>query len=277
MQRAQAALLPGGRLHLNHGPIDLIVGVSGPARDAAYARASRRFATVLTELVCELPALRQPPSQGSHFDGAIARRMAAAVAPFAEFITPMAAVAGAVADEMIAVIRQDPNVAKAYVNNGGDVAFHLAAGQTLAAAIPHTGEATITASDDIRGVATSGWRGRSHSLGIADSVTVLARSAAAADAAATLIANAVDLPGNPNIRRRPANALAPDSDLGHRQVTIDVPALDPSDKRIALDRGCTAAQGFAACGLIVAAVLLLQGETRTTGELAPPRLETSDA
>ena len=32
-----------------------------------------------------------------------------------------------------------------------------------------------------RGVATSGWRGRSHSLGIADSVTVVARNAAAAD------------------------------------------------------------------------------------------------
>ena len=47
--------------------------------------------------------------------------------------------------------------------------------------------AAVTGSP-VRGVATSGWRGRSHSLGIADSVTVLAATAAMADAAATVIA-----------------------------------------------------------------------------------------
>ena len=68
----------------------------------------------------------------------------------------------------------------------------------------------------MRGVATSGWRGRSFSLGIADAVTVLAATAAAADAAATIIANAVDLPGHPAIARRPASELEDDSDLGDR-------------------------------------------------------------
>ena len=75
---------------------------------------------------------------------------------------------------------------------------------------------TIRSADGVRGVATSGWRGRSFSLGIADAVTVLARTGAEADAAATLIANAVDLPGNPAIKRIPAQELAPDSDLGAR-------------------------------------------------------------
>ena len=67
----------------------------------------------------------------------------------------------------------------------------------------------------MRGVATSGWRGRSFSLGIADAVTVLARTGAAADAAATIIANAVDLPGHPAVdaragarRSRPTAILA---------------------------------------------------------------------
>ncbi len=79
--------------------------------------------------------------------------------------------------------------------------------------------ATIRAEDGIGGIATSGWRGRSFSLGIADAVTVLAETAAAADAAATIIANAVDLPGHPGIVRQPASSLQPDSDLRDLPVT----------------------------------------------------------
>ncbi|WP_204349766.1 hypothetical protein, partial [Klebsiella pneumoniae] len=81
--------------------------------------------------------------------------------------------------------------------------------------------------DGIGGIATSGAQGRSFSLGIADSVTVLARDAASADAAATLIANAVDL-DHPAIRRRPARNLDPDSDLGDRLVTVGVGDLTPT-------------------------------------------------
>ena len=77
----------------------------------------------------------------------------------------------------------------------------------------------------MRGVATSGWRGRSFSLGIADAVTVFAGTAAVADAAATLIANAVDLPGHPAFARAPARRCDPQSDLGERLVTVDVGPL----------------------------------------------------
>jgi ApbE superfamily uncharacterized protein (UPF0280 family) len=76
----------------------------------------------------------------------------------------------------------------------------------------------------VRGIATSGWRGRSQSLGIADAVTVLARTAAAADAAATLVANAVDIE-HPSIRRLPARDVKHDSDLGERLVTVAVEPL----------------------------------------------------
>jgi uncharacterized protein len=76
------------------------------------------------------------------------------------------------------------------------------------------GAIEITRDMPVRGIATSGRHGRSLSLGIADSVTVLAATAAAADAAATLIANAVDLPGHAAVRRAPACSLDPDSDLG---------------------------------------------------------------
>ena len=126
--------------------------------------------------------------------------MHAATAPFADrFVTPMAAVAGAVADTVLAAIRTTPGIERAYVNNRGDIAIHLTPGQVIdIGVVPELRRPLATAALRLRhgqgigGVATSGWDGRSFSLGIADAVTVLAASAAEADAAATLIANAVD-------------------------------------------------------------------------------------
>lgn len=265
MQAAQAAILPDGRrLHLHHGPIDLIIEVFGPGRAAAYERATTRFQSLLGDLVGHLPQLRRPVSGPLQTPDPVAQRMIKAVVPFDQFITPMAAVAGAVADEMLSVLRADPQIDKAYVNNGGDVAFHLGAGHSMVAAVPGFGTITIGADTPVRGIATSGWGGRSHSLGIADSVTVLARSAAAADAAATLIANAVDLPGHSGIERRPACELAPDSDLGARLVTVGVPLLSTSEKHAALMRGLDVARDFARRDLITAAGLVVQGETCVT-------------
>jgi uncharacterized protein len=121
-------------------------------------------------------------------------------------------------------------------------------------------------------VATSGAKGRSHSLGIADSVTVLAHDAPAADVAATLLANAVDLPGHPAVTRAPACTLAPDSDLGARPVTTHVAPLAPADIAAALDAGEAAARSMLARGLIGGALLVLQGTARMVGDmpLLPP-------
>jgi hypothetical protein len=110
----------------------------------------------------------------------------------------------------------------------------------------------------IRGVATSGWRGRSFSLGIADSVTVLAGNAAAADAAATLIANAVNCSHN-GIVRAPAEQLKDDSDLGRRLVTVDVPPLPATAKAAALAAGRAEAERWREQSLIYAAAMFLQG------------------
>ena len=282
----QAAMLPDGRrLHLNHGPIDLIVEAFGPEeeRAAAYAQATERFQTILTELVGELPALRSASGSAPRsFRGATARRMEAAVSPLAddEFITPMAAVAGSVADEVLAALTTGRRLKKAYVNNGGDIALFLAGGQSLTLAVAGSGNgfadrATIRAEDAVRGVATSGWRGRSFSLGIADAVTVLARSAAAADAAATLIANAVDLPGHPAVTLLPARDLAPDSDLGDRPVTQGVGPLSPRDIATALRRGFERAESLRRRGLILSAALFLAGESRICGLIAPAEPTTT--
>ncbi len=257
-------------MHLNHGPIDLIIEVFGTSRAGCYDRATSRFQTILTELADELPALRQ--QIGAHeFKGSTARRMAQATRRFDVFVTPMAAVAGSVADEMLAAMIAGEDVEKAYVNNGGDVAFHLSPGESVEAA-GASGPIVISFEDAPRGLATSGWRGRSHSLGIADAVTVAARNAATADAAATLIANAVDLPQHPNIHRTKASILAPDSDLGDRLVTTDVGALTDAEAQEALSHGAAYAERLIADAIISEASLTLKGQTI----IATDRAKTKD-
>jgi uncharacterized protein len=269
---AQRARLADGRLHLNQGPIDLIIAAFGDAGEveAAYVQAWERFPAILTELAEELTVLRRPMGESMpSLQGSVARRMAAAVHPFrACFITPMAAVAGAVAEEVLEHLLRGRRLAKAYVNDGGDIAVHLSPGEAFtagivadAAAPAIEGRALIDAASAVRGIATSGRGGRSFSLGIADAVTVLARGAAAADAAATMIANAVDL-DHPAIQRRPASSLDPDSDLGDLPVTVEVGPLAPGEIDAALAAGARRARAVADAGLIQAAMLQLRGQRR---------------
>ncbi|SMF17540.1 hypothetical protein SAMN06265365_103120 [Tistlia consotensis] len=334
-------LLPGNRLHLQDGPIDLVIGAEGePAEtEAAYRQAERAFHGLLPALVAELPLLTAPvpvsgsvssprhdslsaPSGGrgwgevgdpdldagapplpqhptsprpspprrggegvleengdatawlSSFRHPVARAMAAACLPHAAlWVTPMAAVAGAVADFVLAAMTEGRSLTKAWVNDGGDVACHLAPGavlelglvtdlaETLATGAPR-GLARIAADSPVRGAATSGRQGRSLSRGIADSVTVLARTAAEADAAATLIGNAVDLEDHPAVRRRPACELVPDSDLGALPVVVGLGPLAPHELERALAAGAALAGTMRRAGLIEAALITLRGKHR---------------
>src|SRR5216683_1004277 len=185
------------------------------------------------------------------------------------FITPMAAVAGAVAEEILEVMTAAAKLSRAYVNDGGDIALHLAPGEKFVVGMVERpdraslfGTTTIQSTDPIRGIATSGWRGRSFSLGIADAVTVLADTAAMADAAATVVANAVDLPAHPRVVRVRARDLAPDSDLGNRLVTQGVGELSTCQIAAALDAGVAVAKSLLSDGLIRSAALHLRGNTR---------------
>lgn len=276
---AQCMALTDGRWHFQHGPIDIVVQAHGEA-DAvrtAHHQAWQRFETVLDELVAELPVLKRAVRAGPcPLQGGIARRMWTACRPWqADFITPMAAVAGAVAQELIGFYERD-GIERAWINNGGDIALHLSAGQSLCIGL-YADLARLSAGEiidglrtdgsfavehamPVRGVATSGWRGRSLSRGIADSVTVLAGSAAQADAAATIIANAVDADA-PGIVRRPACEVRDDTDLGELPVTVEVPRLDPAAVRDALDAGHRRAHELRAGGHIHACALVCQGQT----------------
>jgi len=290
--QAQRALLPDGRWHLQHGPIDLVIGAEGESRavEVAHDAAWARFQNVLPELVTELRALRLPVLGPCPLQGVVARRMWLACRPFhSQFITPMAAVAGSVAQEIIASYAR-AGITRAWVNNGGDIALHLAPGASVKvglfadlarvdpadATIRLDADFVVTADLPVRGIATSGWRGRSYSLGIADSVTVLARTAAMADAAATVIANAVNL-DDPRIERRPANELKDDSDLGDTLVTVDVPPLAPEQVRAALQAGALRARALQRDGQIHSAVLVCQHRAVSVEARVPPALRLATA
>ena len=288
---AQRTDLGDGRWHFSHGPMDVILKVEGEADavSAAIRSAWSRFEVLLSELVSELKLLRQPIHPGVSVEkstllGVSARQMYQACYPFCdEFVTPMAAVAGAVAQDLIARCR-GAGITRAWANNGGDIALHLAPGQSVKVGlfadlarfnamrtqpgIQLDGRFEITSDMPVRGIATSGWRGRSLSMGIADSVTVLAASASQADAAATLIANAVTVQ-HPGIDRLPANQCRDDSDLGEKLVTVDVPDLPTEVVAVALNHGLAAAQKMQSAGLIFAAALVCQRQIRQTRIFSP--------
>jgi ApbE superfamily uncharacterized protein (UPF0280 family) len=292
--------LTDGRWHFQHGPIDIVLRADGDAASVGRAteRAWQRFGDTLPQLVSELRQLRQPVALQVPLPlplkGPVALRMLRAVWPYrARFVTPMAAVAGAVADELIQEFCSD-DVHRAFINNGGDIALHLTPGQQYrvglfadlgklrshggreplgkecAAGIALDADFCIAHAMPVRGIATSGWRGRSFSLGIADSVTVLAANAASADAAATMIANAVNAE-HPAIRRAPASSIKDDSDLGDLPVTVEVGILPASVVQQALQDGAAEAALLLRQRLIGGAVLCLQGMYRAVGmgELQP--------
>jgi ApbE superfamily uncharacterized protein (UPF0280 family) len=297
MTAPQRQALGGGRWHFQHGPIDCVLGADGPpaALDPAFERAWQRFGGVLAELVAELPLLRcdlaSPAGRGVMPQGRIAQRMVAACRPHAgasshahaaapaqassqggRYISAMAAVAGSVAEELLACF-DDPRIVRAHVNNGGDIALKLMPGTSWRVGLVGHVDAPrldaglrIDAASAVRGIATSGWRGRSLSRGIADSVTVFAATAGRADAAATVIANAVDIDAA-GIVRLPANRVRDDSDLGDRLVTRHVPALPAPLVAAALAHGAAEAERAIAAGHIAAAALHLQGRMRLVGPL----------
>ena len=284
--------LADGRWHFQHGPIDLVIQAEGAPLLVAdcHERAWLRFSGLLHQLVSELPTLRSPVQGPCDLQGGVARRMWAACAPYqADFITPMAAVAGAVAQEILGCYAV-AGINRAWVNNGGDIALHLAPGQSAAVGVYCDlaaldvaqlqsgllldGQIHITSAMPVRGVATSGWRGRSQSLGIADSVTVLARTAAEADAAATIVANAVDV-ADPGIQRLPARQVRDDSDLGDIPVTVHVPLLHHAQVHRALQQGLQKAQELQSQGLLWCALLTCQGQFAVTtagGQVATPTM-----
>ena len=271
---AHSGFLPGGRLHLNEGPIDLVIGASGSRTsiETAFRTAKIQFNGLLSRLAKDLPILRKPVKYWPiEVTSPVSKRMIEAVQPYVNsFITPMAAVAGSVADEICGAIATVDGITKAYVNDGGDIALFLTPGNTLTIGLVPVsrdatleGTASISFDTPIRGIASSGMDGRSFSFGIADCVTVLSKNAASADAAATIIGNAVNAE-HPAIERAPATNFDPDSDLGQKLITVKRGTIPDTIISEALENGLKYAQSLRTRGIISAAYLACAGQIRVT-------------
>ena len=273
-----ALLADGKRLHLQDGPIDLIVEARGTEASvrAAYDAAAQRFTGLLDELCEELTELRKAadPARCS-LKGIVARRMHAAVAPFAtaEFITPMAAVAGSVAEEILAAMLRVAPLDRAYVNNGGDIALHLTGREQFSVGLMDRPDCqgvmrtmTIDADDAIRGVATSGRHGRSFSLGIADAVTVLARTACASRCRRHhhRQCRRSARPSRGSSACRPTNC-SPTAISARGSSPATSAPLSADEIETALEAGARRARQLLAAGLIEGAALRLLGETVVVG------------
>ncbi len=99
-------------------------------------------------------------------------------------------------------------------------------------------------------------------------MTILARDAASADVAATLVANAVDA-DHPAVERQPATALDPDSDLGDRLVTTAVGPLPGPVIAAALAAGLARAEQLQRRGLIFDAALVLRARAASSAKADP--------
>ena len=248
------------RLFLQHGPINIVLEAFGDDKKLAYWNAKKYFETLLDQLVLDLALLKKEVVFNRKFNNKISQSMQDATERFTpSFITPMAAVAGSIADNILRVVVNGTNLEKAYVNNGGDVSFYLNENQTMKSslsAIPNM-VAEIKYKDKSRGIATSGWRGKSFSRGIADSVTVLADNAAVADAAATMIGNSVDIYNHPKIKKKPANKIYEDSDLNDLLITVQVGNLTKVEIKEALKNGYQTALQYVQEDLINTALIQL--------------------
>ena len=236
----------------------------------AYLEAVANHKTVLSDFTENIRVLPR---------NALAQRMVESARAIGDMdLTPMAAVAGTIADA-VADWLCGHGPTKVVVDNGGDIAIRLAAGETAGVGIrPQINRFDIShiAWLDDRssswGVTTSGLGGRSFTRGIASAVTVIAETASIADAAATAIANACFVEDS-SIVQIPAEQLDPNTDLKGVNVTVDVGALSSTKKIEAVKMALSKADALCRQKIITGALIALQDifvMTQSVRELIAP-------
>lgn len=263
-------VLPDGRVLIDYGPVTMVVlAERGGAPDVELCRSA--FAVVddeLRSLSGALDMLRRYPKEVDPRElRGTARVMADAVLATGDpMLTPMAAVAGAMADAAADHLFAN-GAERAVANNGGDVAIRLREGTSInvgvctdlaSGAVART--VRLTAAHGIGGVATSGLGGRSLTTGIASGVTVFARRCADADALATLLADRsfIDVP---TVVRERAGAVDPDSDIADQLVVLSVGELADDERRRALGQVMREARAQHERGGMAACIATVQGMT----------------
>jgi len=235
-----------------------------------YLEAVAKHQAVLSKLAEDIQSLPEDD---------LAKRMVESVRAVGDIdLTPMAAVAGTIADA-VADWLFNRGSTKVVVDNGGDISIRIAANETVAVGIrPQITSLDLShvANLDDRqpswGVTTSGRGGRSFTRGIASAVTVIADNASIADAAATSIANACFVEDD-SIVQIPAEQMDLNTDLKGVNVTVDVGLLSPGKKIQAVQTALSKADTLCRQKLIVGALVALEDVfviTKSVEELISP-------
>ncbi len=236
-----------GKYYLDYGPVQMTISAfaDGQPLDGEILQVERYVHDLLEELAACLDVAKRPLTAQDSVKKLpkILKSMNAAVMVAEDTaLTPMAAVAGAFADA-VADFLVVKNATRVIVNNGGDIALRLAAGDSAVVGLQsdldgrnfsHTFR--VEGTSNCRGIATSGLGGRGFTKGIASAVTVLAKSSRVADACATSIANWTTV-DDPAVLRLPAAVLEPQSDIKEQLVTVGCSSLEPQAYLRALQGG----------------------------------------
>jgi uncharacterized protein len=254
------------------GPMRMFIegseaGVPGPD---LCSQAAERAIGFLEEAAKVWPLFRAPYGKIEPPEQPLAHEMWRAVSLVGDpDLTPMAAVAGTIADAT-ADFLADLGLTRVVVNNGGDVAVRLREPESLSVGLRPdvstndiTHVARIDTGMNIGGICTSGLGGRSFSRGVASSATVFASRASVADAAATAVANATYI-YSPAVKRVPADTLDPDTDLKGADVTVSVGDLDPREIEQALSQGIARAEELVAAGIVFGACVAVKDRMACT-------------
>ena len=270
----QASNFPASfTMFIEVGPVSVVVNgeKDGMPFEFDRFRVEEKIRSILEEIKEYLPVLKQKAHKikNTNHMSYVPRKMVDAVKVIDEVsLTPMAAVAGSIADALKEFLKNEW-LDLISVNNGGDISIFNKNGRELKIDIGdiHTGESSphLLSIEQITdyGLATSGFGGRSFTLGLADSVTVIATTGALADAAATFICNCTNTETDQVIRRK-ASEIDPLTDIPDYEVTIKINDLSNFDIMKSLENGLYNASKLKQLNFIYDAVIKLRGHMVTT-------------
>ncbi len=262
-------IVSNGRVLVSYGPVELsiIAEIDGQGVTDLAILGAETVPKILKELAPYQQELKQcyPQIELKEDYPDIVKRMYRSVAKIGDpTFTPMAAVAGSVAGTIADMI-YEAGATKVIVNNGGDIAVRLQPGEMTKVGISPsidsqhpTHYVTITGDSKIRGIASSGFGGRSFTKGFASVATVFSDDIGIADVAATLIGNHT-FTQTPKITQVFAEEIYPDTDLKGEKITVEVGDISFDTKKIALKNGLLTAEKLRNQELILGAVVFVQG------------------
>lgn len=180
-------------------------------------------------------------------------------------LTPLSAIAGGIGEVLIERLREKDDMDRIIFNNGGDTSLYCRKKDYLPV-INCQGVKLKLVSKKVKGIATSGRKGRSFTKGIADFVTVFAVSPSVADAAATYIGNNVTTDSE-KIRYEPAEVIDFNTDLKGEKVVVSIGNLTEAEVEKAIENGANTAENLIKKEKILCAVISLKNRIYFTSNI----------